>query len=64
MIRGVVERGVERGRERIGFSAIREAGDQKFITESLGMIPASEKSEQASRVRAGLDYDLVSGNEW
>src|SRR5882762_301042 len=39
---GSKERGVERGRQRIRFPAIRDFRDQKLITESLRMTSASE----------------------
>jgi hypothetical protein len=57
---GIEEGSTERSGDGIGFSVVGKFCEQELITKAIGMILASEKNEEAPRLRIGMDDDTVS----
>ncbi len=60
---GIKERGIERCRQVVRFSAVGESCDQEFVAETLRVGSTSQKHEQASHFRLRRDNYLASRHE-
>src|SRR6202034_3762307 len=51
---------IEKRSERIGLAAIDETSDQKLVLETFGVARASQKREQPTHLRVGMNDDAIA----